>query len=271
MNAAGTQSHRPAKPLDARRDERAENAHTYDSRDAAPAALEQMKWPCDSPTAAGGLLFLLPVLSRLNYPQWEREHAEWLPVDVARRVLALVCTRLAVPTEDLVWRLAVAAEPPRSPQRFFAPELWAHGIAASDGAWLRGAAGDGTRLYDATSRLLLAVWSRTRRPGRAPAWVRAHRSVRMADRSRRQPPLHEAVTEAWLTACRRWLRRYAGSRIASLVSRPARISMTPTHVDVHFELAAATLAIRRGGLDVDPGWVPWFGRVVHFHYETAWT
>jgi len=24
--------------------------------------------------------------------------------------------------------------------------------------------------------------------------------------------------------------------------------------------------VRRLGLDLDPGWLPWFGRVVRFHY-----
>jgi hypothetical protein len=25
--------------------------------------------------------------------------------------------------------------------------------------------------------------------------------------------------------------------------------------------------VRRLGLDIDPGWLPWFGRVVAFHYR----
>ena len=27
--------------------------------------------------------------------------------------------------------------------------------------------------------------------------------------------------------------------------------------------------LRRHGLDSDPGWVPWFGRIVAFHFVTA--
>jgi hypothetical protein len=26
------------------------------------------------------------------------------------------------------------------------------------------------------------------------------------------------------------------------------------------------MTVRRAGLDLDPGWVPWLGRVVQFHY-----
>ena len=36
-----------------------------------------------------------------------------------------------------------------------------------------------------------------------------------------------------------------------------------THV-VHEHL---DLDIRRAGLDIDPGWLPWLGRVVRFRYE----
>jgi hypothetical protein len=29
--------------------------------------------------------------------------------------------------------------------------------------------------------------------------------------------------------------------------------------------------VRRAGLDVDPGWLPWFGRVVNFHFDREQT
>jgi hypothetical protein len=74
------------------------------------------------------------------------------------------------------------------------------------------------------------------------------------------------VANIWLTTCRRHLRRHARIGLASLVLRPARLAITPTHVDVFFRLNAADVRIRRAGLDVDPGWVPWFRRVVAFHY-----
>ena len=74
------------------------------------------------------------------------------------------------------------------------------------------------------------------------------------------------VANIWLTTCRRFLRRHARIGLASLVLRPARLAITPTHVDVFFQLNAADVRIRRAGLDVDPGWVPWFRRVVAFHY-----
>jgi hypothetical protein len=83
-------------------------------------------------------------------------------------------------------------------------------------------------------------------------------------RSGRWPLDREADGEAlrWLARCRRHLRRHVGIGLYSLVCRPARVAITATHVDVRQGLDAADLRIRRAGLDVDPGWVPWLGRVL---------
>lgn len=47
---------------------------------------------------------------------------------------------------------------------------------------------------------------------------------------------------------------------------PARLIATPSHLDLHFRLNDANPAVRRVGLDINPGWLPWLGRVVTFHY-----
>lgn len=64
-----------------------------------------------------------------------------------------------------------------------------------------------------------------------------------------------------------WCRRRAGMDPSSLIRRPGRVSISPTHVDVHLGLSQIDLRIRRAALDVDPGWLPWLGRVVQFHYR----
>ncbi len=38
-------------------------------------------------------------------------------------------------------------------------------------------------------------------------------------------------------------------------------------IDISLHLDEADVRIRRIGLDLDPGWLPWFGRVVRFHYS----
>lgn len=52
-------------------------------------------------------------------------------------------------------------------------------------------------------------------------------------------------------------------------ARAARVRADPSHVDVHLRLAEVDLELRRGGLDLDPGWLPWLGRVVRFHYDRS--
>ena len=87
------------------------------------------------------------------------------------------------------------------------------------------------------------------------------------------PPLppaaaREAQARAFreLALARRWLHRHARLGLVSLVRRPARLSLTSTHIDVRFPLAGADLRVRRAGLDLDPGWLPWFGRVLAFQF-----
>jgi hypothetical protein len=71
----------------------------------------------------------------------------------------------------------------------------------------------------------------------------------------------------WTTALRRWCRHNAQTGLVAIVRRNGKLSTTRTHLDVYFSLRQLDLRIRKAGLDVDPGWLPWFGRVVTFHYE----
>ncbi len=51
-----------------------------------------------------------------------------------------------------------------------------------------------------------------------------------------------------------------------LLTRPARVTATASHLDLYFHLHSVDLDIRLAGLDINPGWLPWLGRVVHFHF-----
>jgi hypothetical protein len=52
-----------------------------------------------------------------------------------------------------------------------------------------------------------------------------------------------------------------------LLQHRGRLYVTRMHVDVKLPLAGISIAVRRAGLDVDPGWVPELGRIVKFHYD----
>ena len=53
-----------------------------------------------------------------------------------------------------------------------------------------------------------------------------------------------------------------------LLKLDARIEFNPSHIDLHTSINNVQLAVRLAGLDINPGWLPWLGRVVSFHYDT---
>jgi len=67
----------------------------------------------------------------------------------------------------------------------------------------------------------------------------------------------------------RYLFRYAGIGLRSLITRGGRIAYTRTHLDIIFSFDQMDIRIRKAGLDINPGWVSWLGKVVQFHYESG--
>ncbi|MEQ5801096.1 hypothetical protein [Halomonas sp. H10-9-1] len=79
-----------------------------------------------------------------------------------------------------------------------------------------------------------------------------------------QPPLPER--ERIEALARQW---YGPSSLwqPSLLRLPARIRFSASHLDMHTALSRTRLEVRLAGLDLNPGWLPWLGRVVQFHFE----
>jgi hypothetical protein len=96
----------------------------------------------------------------------------------------------------------------------------------------------------------LGVGPSTRREAGLTAW-----------RLRRQG----AVT-LWRQRLRRQLRVRHRLGLKELVLRPGLLHSTATHLEMGFALDQVDLRIRCAGLDLDPGWLPWLGRVVSFRY-----
>ena len=76
----------------------------------------------------------------------------------------------------------------------------------------------------------------------------------------------ESLVRVWSLAVRRWCWRQGRIAVRDIVMRPGVFSVNRTDLDVSLPLDEADVRIRRIGLDLDPGWLPWFGRVVRFHY-----
>jgi hypothetical protein len=77
------------------------------------------------------------------------------------------------------------------------------------------------------------------------------------------------LVRIWKLAVRRWCWRLAGLTVREIINRPGRILLNRADLDVTLSLELVDVRIRRVGLDLDPGWLPWFGRVVRFHYVRA--
>ena len=56
---------------------------------------------------------------------------------------------------------------------------------------------------------------------------------------------------------------------ASLLLMPAQIQYSPSHLDIYYSLKDVKLGVRKAGLDINPGWLPWLGQVVNFHYHDS--
>jgi hypothetical protein len=88
----------------------------------------------------------------------------------------------------------------------------------------------------------------------------------LGDLSEHIPTDVEHIIGDWVSRIRRFCRRTVGMGLHSAICRRGRLAVTETHINVLFDLDQLDICIRRNGLDLDPGWVPWFGRVVLFHY-----
>lgn len=58
-----------------------------------------------------------------------------------------------------------------------------------------------------------------------------------------------------------------GELVARLAGRPGHIVADPGWIEVVLPIGCVDTTIRRAGLDLDPGWVPWLGVVVEYRYE----
>jgi len=70
----------------------------------------------------------------------------------------------------------------------------------------------------------------------------------------------------WLARVRRALRHRGRIGLRDVVQRRAWVSGSATHLDLVLPLEDVDLRVRRLGLDSDPGWCPWLGRIVAFHF-----
>ncbi|HVE87285.1 MAG TPA: hypothetical protein VND93_30725 [Myxococcales bacterium] len=264
-----------------------------------PAAPEvEDEWSeTPEPTRAGGLLFLVHVLGYLGLPQLLAAQPRLQERGVAEHFLLFVAARLRVSPADPVLRaIRTRPLPPLAePCEWELPELFRRRAGAAEPWRGRELPGGRALELDARGRMVLAVRragaaptgpgagvpapalttevrapgvvpeSREGTPDVVPSTVQARASGTAPESPEGTPDLALLLRTIHL-AVARVLRTRAKISLRRLVLRPARVAWTPTHLDVLLDHRMAELRIRRAGLDIDPGWVPWLGRVIRYHY-----
>ena len=252
---------------------------------AAPPAAEVAGEPLTRPieTELGGLFYLLNLALFLGlYGDFTRPREPGIALDPWDLVALLGEALVGDRPDDPVWaalaRLAgrEAGEPPgrgfRAPAAWRVPREWLEPFEAG-GTWRWSAATGVLRLQHPAGFPAVAVPR-----GGAPAAVQLRRELRRLGSP--AAPKHAALPCEPAHPLDRWVARlaaYCDARLRQalgtgdlahvLLRRRARVFITPTHVDVVFQLAEHPLEIRFAGLDRTPGFIPATGRTVALHFE----
>ncbi len=219
------------------------------------------------PTDYAGLFYLTPVLVRLGMAEFLKKSPRWIEYELPARFFLYICEILEIPPDDPI-RSALEIRGNAEEQwqtDFAAPEAWSRGIMKG-GSWMlqRMKKKPGVRiLSDGSGNLVTAAWRREP-PDESRTFIPDHPLKRGPVMP--HEPILELALKAWLEAVHRWLRIHTTLELEEVVRRPGEIAVTPTHIDLFFPLDQVDIRIREGGLDIDPGWVPWLARVVYFHY-----
>jgi hypothetical protein len=113
---------------------------------------------------------------------------------------------------------------------------------------------------------LLTRLIRTAKAGADPAG-HALMAILPEDTLKRQPsPTSDRLARAWIVALRRRIWRAARMTLAEVAERRGIFFVTRTHLEVVLPQNSLDLRVRKTGLDIDPGWLPWLGRIVSFRY-----
>jgi hypothetical protein len=217
-----------------------------------------------------GVVFLVPLMKRLGMDTLLEKYPEYADLKVAARIMFRCADLLSIPRDDPV--LHLLGEKPKVSEQviaFTAPFEWRKILypMASETFRLKICRVKRIRgcrlLLDNKGRLVVGLWQSGNRD-LFETWL-----------SKAQKPFQQAAPQAWtpqrvvhnvVIAMSRYVKRYAGMNLLALMKRPGYIATTKTHLDVTIPFDRLDIRVRMAGLDINPGWVSWLGRVIQFHY-----
>jgi hypothetical protein len=229
-------------------------------------------------TTLGGVLYLINLLAWLGWPQ-QAGLSGWGMLEALARAL-LECADDADPLWEVLAGLdgrepgAPLSEDPAPPSFCLPPQKWPAACEVVE---------QGGRLYllAAGSGSLLAELPRDARPlaeqvhaliadaGRAAVWQVAERAPFV--------PLPARVVERLGPGAAFWAERMRGhvratlegmlgEPLVPLLRRAGRLVVSQTHIDLYMSYEQINIAVRRAGLDTNPGWVPDLGYIILLHF-----
>ncbi len=195
-------------------------------------------------TPAAGLFFVLPIWLHLGLAKALRQHPWLEQVRFSQLLLGRLGEWLALPPGDPMLSWLSPGDPSLSGS-WHCPGAW-QGLLENH--WQRHPPqwqmiGQARLQSTLTGRVLLSAEG---------PWPLAQ-------------PMLLCLADSWLRVTARWLNQQ-GLRLRWLVERSGVVAVTETHIDVCLPLEQSDLRLRRYALDLDPGWVPWLGRVIQYHY-----
>lgn len=216
------------------------------------------------PSPFGGLYLCLPALHYLGLPAFLATYPHLADANLPHHLLYRLAQRLGALDDDPVLLAIAALTPPPARCPFVAPPQWYPDLTSERPLQQSSTRSGQSLLFDYSGRLPLALWGGAPPPALQP-W-QAQAEIHAAPAPAVPGEDFDWLIASWLTALRRWCRRYAHIGLHDLVCRSALVSATRTHLDLEFDPAQGDIRIRRAGLDLNPGWLPWLGWVVQFHY-----
>lgn len=222
--------------------------------DAAPAV-----HPDGVPSAHAGLWLLVGPLTLVGAPALDAA----FDLPIAQAALAVLARRCGLPACDAAAEVLgepfeawpTVLDPPRRPA---GPSLAMAARLLTHGGWIarqgRGLALAGNRVGRPFAVVDTAGF----------AQLREGLPLRRAPSGTIAP---QALVAGTVLAATRLVRIGAGQPWRALARRPGRVRISATHLDVTFDARRLDPGTRLAGFDIDPGWVPWLGRVVRYHYD----